>query len=281
MRVVVCAMAKNEHEYINEWVEHYVKIGVDTIYLYDNDDVVSPLVGSYINPKYHDKVVIKNIRGQQRPHLQQDIYTGFYIKYGKTFDFCLFCDIDEFLVGVKDIKLFLSQPQFRHINQIRIMWKLFGDNGLITRDMSKSVVGTFTTPVKSSLHRNLKQKGNLEIQGKMIVRGGLDNVIVGSPHFASFKRRDNVIPSVLPSGKPCYSKVAIVEDYSKESVFLNHYMTKSLSEFVNQKLKRTDAVYGYTIPLDYYWRINEKTNEKLEYLKSKGIDIENTKYLGT
>ena len=281
MRVVVCAMAKNEHEYINEWVEHYVKIGVDTIYLYDNDDVVSPLVGSYINTKYHDKVVIKNIRGQQRPHLQQDIYTGFYIKYGKTFDFCLFCDIDEFLVGVKDIKLFLSQPQFRHINQIRIMWRLFGDNDLITRDMTKSVVETFTTPVNSSLHRNLKQKGNLEIQGKAIVRGGLENVVISSPHFASFKRRDNVIPSVLPSGRPCYSKVTIVEDYSKESVFLNHYMTKSLSEFVEQKLKRTDAVYGYTIPLDYYWRINTKTPEKLDYLKSKGIDIENSKYLGT
>ena len=262
-------------------MEHYAKIGVDTIYLYDNDDTISPLIASYINPKYHDKVVIKNIRGQQRPHLQQDIYTGFYIKYGKTFDFCLFCDIDEFLMGIPNLPYFLSQPKFRHINQIRIMWKLFGDNDLITRDMSKSVVETFTTPVNSSLHRNLKQKGNLEIQGKMIVRGGLENVMFGSPHFASFKRRDNVIPSVLPSGKPCYSKVAIVEDYSKESVFLNHYMTKSLSEFVNQKLKRTDAVYGYTIPLDYYWRINEKTNEKLEYLKSKGIDIENTKYLGT
>ena len=147
--------------------------------------------------------------------------------------------------------------------------------------MNKSVVETFTTPINSSLHRNLKQKGNLEIQGKAIVRGGLENVVISSPHFASFKRRDNVIPSVLPSGKPCYSKVAIVEDYSKESVFLNHYMTKSLSEFVDQKLKRTDAVYGYAIPLDYYWRINKKTPAKLEYLKSRYIDTENSKYLGT
>ena len=115
----------------------------------------------------------------------------------------------------------------------------------------------------------------------MIVRGGLDNVVISSPHFASFKRRDNVIPSVLPSGRSCFSKVAITEDYSKETIYLHHYMTKSLQEFIDQKLKRTDAVYGYTIPLDYYWRINKKTTEKLEYLKSKGIDIDNSKYLGT
>lgn len=281
MRAVVCAMAKNEHLYINEWVEHYVKLGFDTIYIYDNDDETSPLISGYINQKYLDKVVIKNIRGQHREHLQQDIYTGFYIKYGKTFDFCLFCDIDEFLFGIHNIKSFLLQPKFNYTKQIRIMWKLFGDNELITRDMSKSVIETFTTPVKSSLHRNLKQKGNLEIQGKMIVRGGLDNVVFGSPHFASFKRRDNVIPSVLPSGRTCFSKVAITEDYSRETIYLHHYMTKSLQEFIDQKLKRTDAVYGYTIPLDYYWRINKKTTEKLEYLKSKGIDIENSKYLGT
>ena len=271
MRVVVCAMAKNEHNYINEWVEHYVKIGVDTIYIYDNDDTISPLISGYINQKYLDKVVIKNIRGQQRPHLQQDIYTGFYIKYGKTFDFCLFCDIDEFLVGVKDIKLFLSQPQFRHINQIRIMWRLFGDNDLITRDMTKSVVETFTTPVKSSLHRNLKQKGNLEIQGKAIVRGGLPNVVFHSPHYGCYYDIDHIIPSILPSGRPCWSRVAIKEDYRFESIFLNHYMTKSLSEFVNQKLNRNDAVFNQQIKLNYYWRINKKTPQKLEWLKEKGL----------
>ena len=105
----------------------------------------------------------------------------------------------------------------------------------------------------------------------MIVRGGLDSVVIRSPHFASFGCRDNVIPSVLPSGRPCYSKVAITENYSHEKVYLNHYMTKSLSEFIDQKLSRTDAVYGNTIKLDYYWRINKKTPQKIEWLKEKGL----------
>ena len=49
-------------------------------------------------------------------------------------------------------------------------------------------------------------------------------------------------------------------------------MTKSLSEFVNQKMNRTDAVFGnINIKLDYYWRINKKTPQKLEWLKERGL----------
>lgn len=271
MRIVVCALAKNEHLYINEWVKHYIDLGVDTIYIYDNDELNSPSIKDYIDKEYLDKVVIKNIRGMIRKHLQHDIYTGFYSKYGKTFDWCLFCDVDEYLFGVDNVHTWLEQDMYKDAQQIRIRWKLFGDNDLIERDMSKSVVETFTKEVTSTLNRNLIVKGNLEIQGKALVRGGLNNVVIRSPHFASFKKRDNLIPSILPSGRPCNSRVAIEEDYSHETIYIHHYMTKSLKEFINQKLKRTDAVYGNNIPLDYYWRINKKTPEKLNWLKDKGL----------
>ena len=272
MEVVVCAMAKNEHKYINEWVEHYINLGVDKIYIYDNDDINKPFIRDFISSKFLDKCVIKNIRGQQRPKLQHDIYTGFYIKYGKTFDWCLFCDIDEFLFGTNDIHSWLEQPQFKNAEQIRIKWKLFGDDDLIERDMTKKVVDTFHQEINHSLNRNLVDIGNLEKQGKMIVRGGLNNVIIRSPHFASYETRNNVIPSILPSGKQTFSKVAINDDYSNETIYLHHYMTKSLSEFIEQKLTRTDAVFGNTIALDYYWRINKKTHEKIKYLKNIGLE---------
>ena len=53
-------------------------------------------------------------------------------------------------------------------------------------------------------------------------------------------------------------------------------MTKSLSEFVEQKLNRTDAVYGNKIALDYYWRINKKTIQKLNWLEEKGLLLDDT-----
>ena len=273
MKVYLCALAKNEHLYINEWVNHYLKLGVDKIFIFDNDNKDAPYIGDYIDKECLPKIRIINARGVHRPKMQHDFYTNFYNIQKDNFDWCLFCDIDEFLFGITDFHSWLMQPQIKNALQIRVKWKLFGDDDLIERDMTKSVVETFTHEVKSSLHRNLEYKGNLEMQGKALVRGGLDNVIVRSPHFASFSYYDNVIPSLLPNGKPCYSKVAITEDYSNINVYLHHYMTKSLSEFIEQKLNRTDAVYGNTLPLDYYWRINKKTNKKIEYLRQKGFNV--------
>lgn len=276
MRVVVCALAKNENLYINEWVGHYLKLGFDHIYLYDNNELTTPFVGDFIDSEYKDRVTIKNIRGMVREKLQHDIYTGFYQKYGKTFDWCLFCDIDEFLMGVDNIHDFLNRNKnyFNNFEQIRIKWKLFGDDNLIERPMKEPIYKEIVQQVTSSLNRDLIHKGNLENQGKAIVRGGLNGVVIKSPHFASRWARQNILKSCLPSGMACYrSGVAIEDDYSKESVFLNHYMTKTLSEFINQKIGRSDAVFGNTINLDYYWRINKKTKEKIEYLEKLGFKL--------
>ena len=274
MRIVICALAKNENEYINDWVKWYLSLGFDHIYLYDNNELTTPFVGDFIDNNFKDKVTIKNIRGMVKPKLQHDIYTGFYQKYGKTFDWCLFCDIDEFLFGIKDIHSFLETNKFDKYNQIRIKWKLFGDDNLIERPMVEPIYKEITQEVKETLNRNLVDKGTLEKQGKAIVRGGLSNILIRSPHFASQHERKNILKSCLPSGTHCYkSGVEINDDYSKETIFLHHYMTKTLSEFVKQKIGRSDAVFGNTIKLDYYWRVNKKTNEKLEYLRKLGFDI--------
>lgn len=269
MRLVLCAMAKNEHLYINDFVNYYLKLGFDKIYIYDNDDIDKPYIGDFITHK--SRVEIIDIRGQKKEHLQQEVYTNFYKTH--DFDWCFFCDIDEYLTGICNVKLWLEQWLFRNIKQIRVKWKLFGDDNLIERDMTKPVYNVFRREIKTSLNRNLKDKGTLENQGKAFVRGGIKDIVISSPHFASIRKRDNVIPSMLPSGRPCFSKVTIMENYSHETIYLNHYMTKSLSEFVNQKLDRNDAVYNQSIKLDYFWRINKKTEEKLTYLKNLNLNI--------
>lgn len=273
MRVFVCALAKNEHLYINEWVAHYVKLGVDKIYIYDNDDLDVRPSYKCIDKAYNDKVVIVDIRGKHYDNIQGKMYSDFYRLHKNDFDWCLFCDIDEFLTGIDNIKTFLSRNYFKNFEQIRVKWRLFGDDNLIERDMSKGVVNTFKKEITSSLKWDLKRKSTLEIQGKSIVKGHLNNIVFSSVHFAN-RINNNVLFSCLPSGRICRSGVSIYEDYSKECVFLNHYMTKSLSEFVKQKVGRGDAVFGKRqIKMDYYWRINKKTPKKIKYLKDMGLEI--------
>lgn len=272
MKVYVCALAKNEHLYINEWVAHYVKLGVDKIYLYDNDDIGTKDIFKCIDKQYRHHLVFVDIRGKHYDNIQGKMYSEFYNLHKNDFDWCLFCDIDEFLTGIDNIKEFLNRPQFRFTQQVRIRWKLFGDDNLIERDMSKGVMETFKKEITSSLSRDLSKQSNLQIQGKAIVKGHLPNVIFHSVHFGTNSKTNRILTSVLPSGRVCESGVSIREDYSHEKLFLNHYMTKSLSEFIEQKMNRSDAVFGNRVlKLNYYWRINKQTKKKLDYLKSKNI----------
>ena len=137
MRVALCCLAKNEQLYINDFVKWYVSIGVDTIYIYDNDEIGSKSIKEYIDLNLHKYVKAIDIKGRKEKHMQQSVYTKFYKDYGKTFDWCIFCDVDEYLMGVINIKHLLKLPIYVHYNQIRIKWRLYGDDNLITRDMSK------------------------------------------------------------------------------------------------------------------------------------------------
>ena len=272
MKVYVCALAKNEHLYINEWVSHYLKLGVDKIFIYDNDDKGSKRISDFIDKKSLERVKIINARGLHWKEIQHDFYNNFYRVEKDNFDWCLYCDVDEFLTGIDNIKTFLSKPIFKIYEQIRIKWKLFGDDDLIKRDMSKGVMETFNNVLTSSLSRDLSKPSNLQSQGKSIVKGHLNHCKFTSVHFAINKNDNKLLSSCLPSGQRTFSGVAIEDNYESETVYLNHYMTKSLSEFINQKMNRTDAVFGNRIlDLNYYWRINKKTPEKEKYLKDMGL----------
>lgn len=273
---VVCAIAKNENAYINEWVNWYIDKGFDHIYLFDNNDEDSEYIGNFIDRK--DKVTIYDVRGIKQKALQLRCYNEFYLENKFNFNWCLFCDIDEFLDGVQDINEFLSDNKFIDYDQIRIKWKLFSDNDLIDRDRSVPVHEAFTKQSDIA-------KKYIQDQSKSIVRGGIDNIVVCSTHFSAIgsidwnkeelgnNKRDfsnlTTLRSCLPSGKPCNSEIIIKEDYSNEDVFINHYMTKSLKEFIDQKLSRGDACfYDRDITFDYYWKVNRKTSEKIDYIDS-------------
>ena len=272
-RAVICAIAKNENNYINEWVNWHLDRGFDHIFLFDNNNSDSKFIGNFIERS--DKVTIYNVNDFKEKALQLRCYNAFYNSSGEKFDWCLFSDIDEFIDGIEDINEFLKDRRFEYFDQIRIKWRMFSDGGLIDRDVSRPVVEDFTeisTAVKPWLTR----------QGKSIVRGGIKNFNMCSCHFGAIgsvdweaedlSRRDftklKPVSSCLPSGIPCKSMIDMVDDYSNETVFINHYMTKSLKEFIDQKIGRGDACFdNRNLNFDYYWRVNEKTQEKLEYIE--------------
>lgn len=267
MKAVLCAIAKNENSYINEWCHYYLNMGFNHIYLYDNNDSATAYIGDFIDKNILNKITIFDCKGKNGKKLQAELYSRFYNQNKKTFDWCAFFDIDEFLdltEEFKNINEFLSQEKFKDINQIRIKWCNFDDNDIIERNEEDSVVKTFTR----------KAKKGFNSEAKSIIRSLKNNITMVTENYASN------LTTCLPSGKKLWKNdYAVSEDlYKFETIFLNHYRTKSLSEFLKYKFfsKNQISEGTNTSSMRYYWDINYVTKNKLNYLKLNypKIDLE-------
>lgn len=258
MKAVICTIARLEHNYINEWCNYYIGLGFNHIYLYDNDDPTDPYIGDFIDKKLLDKITIINIQGRASATTQIEIYKEFYAQYRQDFDWCLFCDIDEFLVGIDNINDFLSQDKFKQAQQIQIKWRLFGDDGVIERDMSIPVHEFFKID-------NAAREPVNKMLGKMLLRSTIDPAqfnIVGCHYCVG-------IPSCYPSGGSTIPPKRYLLDYPRtETVWLNHYRTKTLKEFLETKLVRQNRIFSSTpVTLQqYFFAANEWTQEKQDYI---------------
>ena len=113
IKVCICTMGKEENKYIREFVQFYEDIGVDKIFLYDNNDIndehFEDVIDDYITKGY---VEIKNWRGIERAHFAA--LNDCYLSYNNIYNWLIFYDIDEFihLSNYSNIKDFLSEKKF-------------------------------------------------------------------------------------------------------------------------------------------------------------------------
>ena len=230
-------------------------MGFDEIYIYDNNDTNYEPVESRIHIN-DGKVSIVKI--PKATGFQIQTYNKFYQDHKNDFDWICFLDIDEFITLEKwsNINEFLSDPALNKYPVIRLNWRIYGDDDKVDRDIS--------VPVYDGI-KNRVVGHKWEHNGKQIVRGGIDGLEVVSNHYSLVNGK--LPKQIMPNGKETSGKVGDLECCSE--AYIRHYMTKTLKEFINQKIARgTDASFpDRKIDFDYYWKINKKTEEKLEYIR--------------
>jgi len=169
MKLGIFTRVKNEHKLIKEWIIHYINLGFDKVFIYDN--ISSPSVYSLIKdiPKdYLDKVVIFSDKSTNRN--QENLYTeALFIARQNNMDWIFCCDGDELLSLRIDglLKSFLSKFS-DDTAVIPINWVTFGQGGNKTFDHDKLVIEQFIIRenyecfhnlfVKSFLRPNLIEK---------------------------------------------------------------------------------------------------------------------------
>ena len=113
MKTSVCAIIKNEHKYLKEWVLYYLQLGFDEVCLGEDPDSKSH---QYIVDNIgSDKVKLVKLaqcmpdKNGNKCSLQISWYDKYFQDNKDKFDWIAFFDIDEFLVLEKEtLHMFLS-----------------------------------------------------------------------------------------------------------------------------------------------------------------------------
>jgi len=200
MKVALVCVAKNEDNYIQEWINYNKKLGFDDIIIYQND---------WRTPIDDPNVIKIEFDGVNQ---QLNSYKHFINNnYGK-YDWVAFFDVDEFLVLKKhnNIKDFISD--YSEFNGIGINWVLFGDNN------HTSVVGNNY----SVLERFTKRQIGVDKHIKTICK------MSANPNFRSPHNPDNLtwVDTNYNTGSGSFN-----ENGLDNVAQLNHFFTKTKEEF--------------------------------------------------
>ena len=256
-KVILCAIAKLENNYIGEWVTHYKSLGVDKIVLFDNNSVNGENLLSVkeVEDGVNDGwIVVKDAKGKRK--YQCDAYSMCYSEYSGDYGWFMFFDVDEFLIleKHKDVHDFLNQDKFQNFDSILVSWKVYNDNNLLcVSDGNYSVLTRFTTPSSNN---------GINKQSKCIIRGGLGKITFLNPHNPTAK-----LSCCDANGRRKILARARSTEVVHSGAWLNHYTTKTVQEFIECKIARggggnTGMARGTR---DYFYSINKRTPEKDKY----------------
>ena len=276
MKVALCTIAKMENRYIKEYVSYYKKLGVDVIYLYDNNDVDGERFEQVIDKEIHDgSVVLLDYRGRKK--CQVEAYQNCYEKYGGDVDWMMFFDVDEYLTfskesGIADIKEYLSQDRFDKYNMIHLNWMCYGDNDKVYYEEGK-VIERFPVPLPldQCIGNNIPENYTI----KSIVRGG---------NKIKWMKISVHTPKFVQNAACCDAKGCAVDDPYLNTMpmdfsvaYLRHYSTKTAEEYA-VKMKRgfpdqkVDEEFIQFLIENRFFATNKKNIEK-ERIIEKILDI--------
>ena len=209
-KTAICAIIKNEHQYLDEWIKHHLNIGFDKIFLYEDFGSKShcEITNAYSNVSLIQLSTIydelKHLNGDK----QCALYTYFYKTYKDTIDYTAFIDIDEFIMFEEDYNLQALLNDYKEYNGIYLFWKMYNANNIVDNPKS-NVITTYTTQADDYNHDH-------GWKYKSIVKMNSDSWFISCHEIAGGITTSND-----------FSKYNI----SYDKAWINHYFTKSWEEW--------------------------------------------------
>ena len=261
MKISLCAIGRRENRYAREFVEHYLGLGFDHIYICDNnhdgEEFFEDVLQDYIDG---GRVSVHGYRNLES--VQMKAYTDIYAAFGGTCDWMAFFDFDEFLVvregTVADM---LGRVQDTDADTVLVNWMCMTDSGMI-RDDGRPMMERFTEAMPYDRPVQYDFPDNNHV--KSFVRGGLGRFSFRkNPHVPDTARR-----CYTADGIPC--EASPFQPYSYKTAYLKHFITKTIEEWMNNKWQKGAGAITMKNFLvryrDRFFKYNEHTPEKQQYI---------------
>ncbi|MEI7848570.1 MAG: glycosyltransferase family 92 protein [Chloroflexota bacterium] len=222
----LCLICKDENDYLPEWLDYHILMGVERFYIYDNESRVSlrQTLKEYIELGW---VVVMDIPGKA---MQLQAYDHCLQTFGPNSFWMGFIDTDEFLVPktVLDLKELLKK--YEAYGGLAVSSLFFGSSGQQTRPAEGQIAGytksTHATFIENELIKSI-------VRPSMILSPK-------TPHDFFYKPAAHCVnESFLRVDNQHFP-------HSAKKIQLNHYFCRSRAELEQKLIRgRGDAVELY------------------------------------
>lgn len=234
----IMAMVYNEATYIKEWIDFHQLLGVDHFYIYDDEstDDLAAVLAPYISLGLVSVVAWSSSSYPLGANGQTHAYAHAISNFGHNSKWMAFIDIDEFLFPVQDDDLRQLLRRYGHLKSLSAYWFMFSfsghdqrPDGPVTRAYTKRL--QFPPP---------KDIGNF-VRVKSIVQPKYVRAAYEAHMFIlnrglreSWNENGEIIIGNYRQRRLC----------SGAMIRINHYYTKSMSEFMARRVTNRKRACG-------------------------------------
>ncbi len=231
--LAVCAIAKDEGQYFQEWIEWHRNMGVEKFYIYDNEstDNTKEVLAPYIESGLVEYIYFPGDR------VQLAAYDDCFERYRLEARWVAVIDLDEFIVPIRDNTI----PQFLQPLEdypvVEINWLNFGSGGAEKKEEG----GVMERFKKHSLPNH-----RLNRHVKSIVDPRRIFTFIGCHEAARISGK------AVDSHGERIKKGFRDREPQHDVIRVNHYAVKSREEFVEKQARGRASGKAKTVEAGYF-----------------------------
>lgn len=261
MKVCLSTSSKNE-KHIIEWINYYIKIGIDYFIIFD--DLSDKPIQEVFDENNIDKSIYTIFRNNNRDNLYENLNMRYIVHrcyspeywinlcipklIEKEMDYVLYVDLDEFLYLNKFNNIQELISYYSPFDVLKINWLLFGSNNLIENTGVNNIIDTFNRSSDilsdgTGASKSLTRVSKISVHNTYQYGPHILPIVDGAVVKNIFNNIENSYGNDLNSAlsHPYF------DGYYKDKIYIAHYACQDITTFIKRKLSNKE---------NYYWWIN-------------------------